>query len=196
MRRRRRSETRKSTTRTIAIRRSGPRTARAAVGRHGKRQRRRSKMRENTKKTVAAGPHGMRKGRKEAGPSGKKKTGRRSTKKIIAAGPNGTRKGRTGAGPSVKTRRSRQPGVAGMNGPSGAVNRTVVRAPTACNWLAVKKLNLSYYVGETLLVIICTHYGYLIQVPYSNPGKSMVWAQRADLSLFCPPLGTAGGEGW
>ena len=30
------------------------------------------------------------------------------------------------------------------------------------NWVAVKELNLSYYIGETLLFTIYTHYGNLI----------------------------------
>ena len=30
------------------------------------------------------------------------------------------------------------------------------------NWFAVKELNLSYYIGETLLFTIYTHYGNLI----------------------------------
>ena len=29
-------------------------------------------------------------------------------------------------------------------------------------WVAVKELNLSYYIGETPLFTICTHYGNLI----------------------------------
>ena len=29
-------------------------------------------------------------------------------------------------------------------------------------WVAVKELNLSYYIGETLLFTIYTHYGNLI----------------------------------
>ena len=29
-------------------------------------------------------------------------------------------------------------------------------------WVAVKELNLSYYIGETLLFIMYTHYGNLI----------------------------------
>ena len=33
------------------------------------------------------------------------------------------------------------------------------------NWVAVKELKLSYYIGETLLFTIYTHYGNLIQVP-------------------------------
>ena len=32
-------------------------------------------------------------------------------------------------------------------------------------WVAVKELNLSYYIGETLLFTIHTHYGNLIYVP-------------------------------
>ena len=27
------------------------------------------------------------------------------------------------------------------------------------NWVAVKELKLSYYIGETLLFTLCTHYG-------------------------------------
>ena len=30
------------------------------------------------------------------------------------------------------------------------------------NWVAVKELKLSYYIGETLLFTIYTHYGNLI----------------------------------
>ena len=30
------------------------------------------------------------------------------------------------------------------------------------NWVAVKELNLNYYIGEILLFTICTHYGNLI----------------------------------
>ena len=33
------------------------------------------------------------------------------------------------------------------------------------DWVAVKELNLSYYIGETFLFTIYTHYGNLIQVP-------------------------------
>ena len=33
--------------------------------------------------------------------------------------------------------------------------------PESC-WVAVKELKLSYYIGETLLFTICTHYGNLI----------------------------------
>ena len=29
-------------------------------------------------------------------------------------------------------------------------------------WVAGKELKLSYYIGETLLIVICTHYGNLI----------------------------------
>ena len=32
----------------------------------------------------------------------------------------------------------------------------------ANSWVAVKELNLSYYIGETLLFTIYTHYGNLI----------------------------------
>ena len=32
-------------------------------------------------------------------------------------------------------------------------------------WVAVKELNLSYYIGETLLFTIYTHYGNLMYVP-------------------------------
>ena len=30
------------------------------------------------------------------------------------------------------------------------------------SWVAVKELKLSYYIGETLLFTIYTHYGHLI----------------------------------
>ena len=33
------------------------------------------------------------------------------------------------------------------------------------SWVAVKELKLSYYIGETLLFSIYTHYGNLIQIP-------------------------------
>ena len=33
------------------------------------------------------------------------------------------------------------------------------------NWVVVKKLTLSYCIGETLLFAIYTYYGNLIQVP-------------------------------
>ena len=33
------------------------------------------------------------------------------------------------------------------------------------DWVAVKELRLSYYIRETLLFTIYTHYGNLIQVP-------------------------------
>ena len=33
---------------------------------------------------------------------------------------------------------------------------------TVVAWVAVKELKLSYYIGETLLFTICTHYGNLI----------------------------------
>ena len=32
-------------------------------------------------------------------------------------------------------------------------------------WVAVRELKVSYYIGETLLFTIYTHYGNLIQVP-------------------------------
>ena len=37
------------------------------------------------------------------------------------------------------------------------------------DWVAVKDLNLSYYVEEALLFTIYTHYGNLIQVPEQQP---------------------------
>ena len=37
--------------------------------------------------------------------------------------------------------------------------------PEPQNWVAVKELKLSYYIGETLLFTIYTHYGNLIYVP-------------------------------
>ena len=37
-----------------------------------------------------------------------------------------------------------------------------VRSYTSNYWVAVKELNLSYYIGETLLFTIYTHYGNLI----------------------------------
>ena len=36
------------------------------------------------------------------------------------------------------------------------------RAYSGLDWLAVKELKLSYYIGETLLFTIYTHYGNLI----------------------------------
>ena len=33
---------------------------------------------------------------------------------------------------------------------------------TACSWVAVKELNLSYYIGGTILITIYTHYGNFI----------------------------------
>ena len=41
----------------------------------------------------------------------------------------------------------------------GSLHRN--RAGFSC-WVAVKELKLSYYIGETLLFTICTHYGNLI----------------------------------
>ena len=43
--------------------------------------------------------------------------------------------------------------------------------PSTLNWVAVKELKLSYYIGETLLFTIYTHYGNLIKVPYQQPSK-------------------------
>ena len=37
------------------------------------------------------------------------------------------------------------------------------------DWAAVMELNLSYCAGETILIIIYTHYGNLIPVPYQQP---------------------------
>ena len=39
------------------------------------------------------------------------------------------------------------------------------RGPHILSWVAVKELELSYYIRETLLFTIYTHYGNLIQVP-------------------------------
>ena len=36
-------------------------------------------------------------------------------------------------------------------------------------WVAVEELKLSYYIGETLLFTLYTHYGNLISVPYQQP---------------------------
>ena len=36
------------------------------------------------------------------------------------------------------------------------------RTSSESNWVDVKELNLSYYIGETLLFTIYTHYGNLI----------------------------------
>ena len=33
------------------------------------------------------------------------------------------------------------------------------------DWVAAKELDLSYYIGATILVTICAHYSKLIQVP-------------------------------
>ena len=38
-----------------------------------------------------------------------------------------------------------------------------------CYWVAVKELKLSYYIGETLLFTMYTHYGNLISVPEQQP---------------------------
>ena len=43
----------------------------------------------------------------------------------------------------------------------GHIGEHADRAPSK-NWVAVKELNLSYYVGETLLFTIYTHSGNLI----------------------------------
>ena len=46
---------------------------------------------------------------------------------------------------------------------SDAAQSKPVRTPYhSLYWVAVKELNLSYYVGETLLFTIYTHYGSLI----------------------------------
>ena len=45
------------------------------------------------------------------------------------------------------------------------MSASIQKQLTATNWVAVKELNLSYYIGETLLFTICTHYGNLISVP-------------------------------
>ena len=37
------------------------------------------------------------------------------------------------------------------------------------DWVAVKEVKLSYYIGETLVFTICTHYGSLIEFLNSNP---------------------------
>ena len=43
------------------------------------------------------------------------------------------------------------------------VKKTKVESPRLWDsWVAVKELNLSYYIGETLLFTIYTHYGNLI----------------------------------
>ena len=41
---------------------------------------------------------------------------------------------------------------------------TIIHTQENCAlfWVAVKELNLSYYIGETLLFTIYTHYGNLI----------------------------------
>ena len=39
------------------------------------------------------------------------------------------------------------------------------------NWVAVKELNLSYYIGGTLLFTIYTHYCNLSLVPQQQPSK-------------------------
>ena len=38
-------------------------------------------------------------------------------------------------------------------------------------WVAVKELNLNYYIGETLLFTIYTHPGNFIQIPYQHPSR-------------------------
>ena len=38
----------------------------------------------------------------------------------------------------------------------------ILTHPFTNNWVAVKELKLSYYIGETLLFTIYTHYGNLI----------------------------------
>ena len=43
-----------------------------------------------------------------------------------------------------------------------ACQDTFMLASTTPNWVAVKELKLSYYIGETLLFTIYTHYGNLI----------------------------------
>ena len=53
------------------------------------------------------------------------------------------------------------------SGPGLALSKPIGSAtsPYECLpqfWVAVKELNLSYYIGETLLFIIYTHYGNLI----------------------------------
>ena len=42
------------------------------------------------------------------------------------------------------------------------------------SWVAVKELKLSYYIGETLLFTIYTHYGNLIKFLNSNPVSAVV----------------------
>ena len=39
-----------------------------------------------------------------------------------------------------------------------ALARGILNA-TTLNWVAIKEFNLSYYIGETLLFTIYTHYG-------------------------------------
>ena len=48
----------------------------------------------------------------------------------------------------------------GHNG-TGGVGMSAGMAGLAGFWVAVKELNLSYYIGETLLFTIYTHYGNL-----------------------------------
>ena len=40
--------------------------------------------------------------------------------------------------------------------------RSQIEKLSFLNWVVVKELNLSYYIGETLLFTIYTHYGNLI----------------------------------
>ena len=51
------------------------------------------------------------------------------------------------------------------------------------NWVAVKELKLSYYIGETLSLTIYTHYGYFFKFLNSNPEK-----RRGKTSRFPPGI--------
>ena len=43
-----------------------------------------------------------------------------------------------------------------------ACSHIAAQTDFSVNWVAVKELNLSYYIGETLLFTIYTHYGNLL----------------------------------
>ena len=53
------------------------------------------------------------------------------------------------------------------------------------NWVAVKELSLSYYIGEAILITIYTHYGKL-KFPNSNP-VNCAYGLTASGSSFAMP---------
>ena len=63
--------------------------------------------------------------------------------------------------PSVKKERLRS-WVSAKKGSSDRGSRRSPTKPITASWVAVKEPKLSYYIGETLLFTIYTHYGNLV----------------------------------